>query len=75
MDVASKSKIILESPFYRTTVHFFIKFRLMHLHGWELEACRNTGILEAVGKCADVTEDWSKAHGTGLKEKQVPKVM
>jgi hypothetical protein len=47
----------------------------MHLRGWELEACRNTGILEAVGKCADVTEDWSKAHGTGLKEKQVPKVI
>jgi hypothetical protein len=38
-------------------------------------ACRNTGTIEAVGKCADVTENWPKAHGTGLKEKQVPKVM
>jgi hypothetical protein len=40
-----------------------------------LGACRNTGSLEAVGKWADEKRDGSKAHGTGHKEKQVPKLV
>jgi hypothetical protein len=37
----------------------------------ELGACRNTLNIEAVGKCADVKRERSKAQGTGQKEKQM----
>jgi hypothetical protein len=36
---------------------------------------RDIGTLEAVGKCADAKRDRPKAHGTGIKEKQVPNLM
>ena len=48
---------------------------LRKVHIFSLGACQNTRYLEAVGKYADVKREWSKAHGTGHKEKKIPELM